>query len=67
MEEYGGLEYRFYFSNTVDSTYDKGKNAYAGQSGGAYKIESAFIADGGTDPKDEIKNKTEGTFSGSKA
>lgn len=67
VEEYGGLEYRFYFSNTVDSTYDKGKNAYAGQSGGSYKIESAFIADGGTDSEDEIKNKTEVTFSGSKA
>ena len=30
VEEYGNLEYCFYFSNTVDSTYDKGSTAYAG-------------------------------------
>ena len=50
VEEYGNLEYCFYFSNTVDSTYDKGDNAYAGKSGGSYTIESASIADGGSGP-----------------
>ena len=33
-EEYGQFEYKFYFSNTVDSTYDKGDLAYGGRSGG---------------------------------
>lgn len=66
LEEYGNLEYCFYFSNTVDSTYDSGASAYAGRPGGQYKIESAFIADGGSGPDDEIKNKTEVTFKGQK-
>lgn len=66
VEEYGNLEYCFYFSNTVDSTYDKGDSAYAGKSGGSYTIESASIADGGSGPEDEIKNKTEVTFGGQK-
>lgn len=35
LEEYGGLEYAFYFSNTVDSTYNAdGKQAFAGKEGG---------------------------------
>lgn len=66
LEEYGNLEYCFYFSNTVDSTYDSGTTAYAGLSGGQYTIESAYIADGGSGPDDEIKNKTEVTFNGQK-
>lgn len=66
VEEYGNLEYCFYFSNTVDSTYDSGTDAYAGLPGGQYTIESAYIADGGSGPDDEIKNKTEVTFSGQK-
>lgn len=66
IEEYGNLEYCFYFSNTVDSTYDKGKDAYAGKPGGNYTIESASIADGGSGPDDTITNKTEITFGGQK-
>ena len=66
VEEYGNLEYCFYFSNTVDSTYDSGTIAHVGQSGGKYTIESAYIADGGSGPDDEIKNKTEVTFNGKK-
>lgn len=67
VEEYGKLEYCFYFSNTVDSTYDSGTKAHAGQPGGKYTIESAYIADGGTGPDDEIKNRTEVTFNGQKS
>lgn len=66
VEEYGNLEYCFYFSNTVDSTYDKGTNAYAGKPGGNYTIEGAWISDGGSGPDDEITNKTEVTFDGQK-
>lgn len=64
VEEYGELEYRFYFSNTVDSTYDNGKLAYTGKDGGKYTIESAVIADGGMSVEDEITARTSVTFGG---
>lgn len=66
VEEYGALEYCFYFSNTVDSTYDKGNDAYAGKPGGNYTIEGAWISDGGSGPDDKITDKTEVTFDGGK-
>lgn len=66
VEEYGNLEYCFYFSNSVDSTYDNGSVAYAGMPVGNYTIESAYIADGGSGPDDEITNKTQVTFDGQK-
>ncbi len=66
VEEYGELEYCFYFSNTVDSTYDDGSKAYVGLVGGDYTIESAFIADGGTSIEDEISDRQAVTFGGSK-
>ncbi|MBR1422818.1 MAG: SGNH/GDSL hydrolase family protein [Ruminococcus sp.] len=65
LEEYGELEYSFYFSNSVDSTYDDGSRAYVGQAGGAYTISSAYVYDGGTSPDDEIGEKIPVTFSGS--
>lgn len=65
VEEYGELEYCFYFSNTVDSTYDDGEEAYVGLMGGNYTVESAFIADGGTSVDDEIANYQAVTFGGS--
>lgn len=64
VEEYGELEYCFYFSNTVDSTYDDGALAHAGLTGGKYTIESAYIADGGTSIEDEITNQCAVTFDG---
>ncbi len=64
-EVYGTYEYKFYFSNTVDSTYDKGDLAYVGRDGGSYKIEAAYIADGGKNVGDEITNRTQVTFGGS--
>lgn len=64
-EEYGTFEYKFYFSNTVDSTYDKGELAYVGRSGGSYKIENAYICDGGSGPDAPITNRTPVTFGGS--
>lgn len=67
VEEYGELEYCFYFSNTVDSTYDDGSKAHVGLAGGEYTIESAFIADGGTSIEDEITNRQAVTFGGSEA
>lgn len=64
VEEYGELEYKFYFTNKVDSTYSKGKIAYVGKDGGTYTVSDAVIADGGTGPEDEITNRTAVTFDG---
>ena len=62
VEQYGELEYCFYFSNTVDSTYKYGELAYAGRIGEEYTIKSAYIADGGTSVDDGITNRTPVTF-----
>ncbi len=49
VEEAGAFTYCFYFSNTVDSTWDDGSISYAGMPGGSYTIESACVSDGGTE------------------
>ena len=66
VEAAGSFEYCFYFSNTVDSTWEDGSTSYAGKSGGKYTIESASIADGGTefDPNVEPDSMEAVTFSG---
>lgn len=64
VEEYGELEYKFFFTNTVDSTYTKGKIAFVGKSGGSYTVSNATVADGGTGVEDEITNRTPVTFGG---
>ncbi len=66
VEQYGELEYKFFFTNMVDSTYAKGKNAFVGKDGGAYTVSNAVIADGGTSTEDEITNRTPVTFGGKK-
>lgn len=62
VEQYGELEYKFFFTNMVDSTYAKGKDAFVGKDGGAYTVSNAVIADGGTSTEDEITNRTPVTF-----
>ncbi len=66
VEAAGEFDYCFYFSNTVDSTWGKGETAYGGMSGGSYTIESASIADGGTefDPNYVPAETIPVTFSG---
>lgn len=64
VEQYGELKYKFFFTNMVDSTYAKGKNAFVGKDGGAYTVSNAVIADGGTSTEDEITNRTPVTFGG---
>ena len=64
VEESGELEYCFYFSNTVDSTYNGGEKAHVGQEGGDYSITAAYVYDGGTAPDDPIGEKIPVTFSG---
>ncbi|MBQ8107474.1 MAG: SGNH/GDSL hydrolase family protein [Ruminococcus sp.] len=65
LEEYGELEYRFFFSNTVDSTYNKGKPVYVGKEGGEYQVISANLYDGGDDENDEPVLLSKVTFDGS--
>lgn len=64
VEEYGELEYKFFFTNMVDSTYAKGKDAFVRKDGGAYTVSNAVIADGGTSTEDKITNRTPVTFGG---
>lgn len=66
VEQYGELEYKFFFTNMVDSTYAKGKDAFVGKDGGAYTVSNAVIADGGTSTEDKITNRTPVTFGGKK-
>ena len=49
VEAAGSFDYRFYFSNTVDSTWGDGSDSYVGMPGGSYTIESAKVYDGGTE------------------
>lgn len=63
-EESGELEYCFYVSNTVDSTWERGRYSFVGKPGGAYRILSAHIADGGTSPDEALSSVTEVTFGG---
>lgn len=67
VEEYGELEYCFYFSNTVDSTWGDGRSVYAGLQGEEYQITSASVGDGGTGFEDEPKNVVSVTFDGGSA
>lgn len=43
VEEAGELEYCFYFSDTVDSTWERGRYSFAGKPGGDYTINSAVV------------------------
>lgn len=67
VEVAGQFDYCFYFSNTVDSTWDNGSETYVGMAGGNYTIESATVSDGGTefDANVEPTSSVPVTFSGS--
>ncbi|MNH81298.1 GDSL-like Lipase/Acylhydrolase [compost metagenome] len=45
--ETGRLHMRIWHSNSVDSTWDMGQDAAGSEAGGPWKIESAFLGDGG--------------------
>ncbi|WP_433946289.1 SGNH/GDSL hydrolase family protein [Paenibacillus sp. SN-8-1] len=45
--ETGRLHMRIWHSNSVDSTWDTGQDARGSEAGGPWKIESAFLGDGG--------------------
>ncbi|GIP10045.1 hypothetical protein J1TS5_22150 [Paenibacillus macerans] len=50
LRENGPLQLRFWHSNAVDSTWDTGTVAKGSQLGGAWRIEAAYVADGGKEP-----------------
>jgi len=43
IQEFGKLEYKFYFSNNVDSTFSNGSHSYRNMPTEAYKIISASV------------------------
>lgn len=43
--------FRLWFSNTVDSTFEKGQIAFADRPGGRWRLNYAYLSDGGTDPE----------------
>ncbi|MEG1719866.1 MAG: SGNH/GDSL hydrolase family protein [Clostridia bacterium] len=47
VNEYGQFNYKFLFSNTVDSTFSDGAVAFSNLKGDEYEIISAFAGDGG--------------------
>ncbi|MDQ0112028.1 SGNH/GDSL hydrolase family protein [Paenibacillus harenae] len=48
--EYGALRLKVWHSNAVDSTWSDGTESKAGDEGGAWRIESCTIGDGGRQP-----------------
>ncbi len=65
VEAYGAFEYCFYFSNTVDSTWDNGEKSYVGKQGSAYTIESASIGVADAyEATSAVRNETAVTFGG---
>jgi len=74
---YGSFTWRFFFSNTVDSTFADGRTAYRGRSGGNWRILSASLSkapDSGNDRAQDVLTKaapltdrTAVTFDGSTA
>ncbi|WP_018751055.1 SGNH/GDSL hydrolase family protein [Paenibacillus sanguinis] len=56
LRENGPLELRFWHSNAVDSTWDTGTVAKGGLLGGNWRIEAAYIADGGAVADGSVMN-----------
>ena len=65
---YGKFTWRFFFMNSVNSTYAQGEVSYANVSGGNWKIHSATIGIcASLDTPDEIQNVTKVTYNGSES
>ncbi len=59
LRENGTLKLKFWHSNAVDSTWDQGQEAVGSEPGGDWVIETAYIADGGTEPDGTITEDTQ--------
>lgn len=57
--EYGGLSFKLWHSNTVDSTWADGSESKANDQGGQWRIESCFVADGGMQPDGSVAQGSE--------
>lgn len=55
LRENGPLELRFWHSNAIDSTWDTGSVARGGAFGGEWRIEAAYVADGGAVPDGSVE------------
>lgn len=66
IQEYGELEYKFYFSNNVDSTFSNGSHSYRNMPTESYKILSATVGTSSTQfGTGKINNAKPLTFGGS--
>lgn len=55
LREHGALDLRFWHSNAIDSTWDTGLVARGGDLGGEWRIEAAYVADGGAVPDGSVE------------
>ncbi|MCH1638759.1 SGNH/GDSL hydrolase family protein [Paenibacillus timonensis] len=55
LREHGALELRFWHSNAIDSTWDTGSVARGGALGGEWRIEAAYVSDGGALPDGSVE------------
>ena len=65
IQEFGELEYKFYFSNNVDSTYSDGSHSYRGMPTMPYKVVSAKVGTLPSSGMGAIANQKTLTFDGS--
>lgn len=54
LRENGLLNLKFWDSNAIDSTWDRGEMARGSQLGGDWLIEAAYVADGGKTPSGDV-------------
>ncbi|MGF7047261.1 cysteine desulfurase NifS [Paenibacillus sp. DS2015] len=54
LRECGLQRFKFWHSNAIDSTWDNGGVASASDLGGEWRIESAFVGDGGVEPTGDV-------------
>ncbi|NQX68762.1 SGNH/GDSL hydrolase family protein [Paenibacillus alba] len=57
--EYGDFMWSLWYSNSVDSTWADGALAYANQPGSTWRIDAAYVADGGTSPDGSVVSGTQ--------
>lgn len=59
LREPGSLRMKFWCSNTVDSTWADGAISRANLPGGRWRIDAAYVADGGTEPDGSVTDSTQ--------
>lgn len=67
--EFGEFNFAFWHSNAVDSTWDQGEEVSANMPGGKWRIDEAYVADGGVALDGTINSSTQTmfTFNGEKS